>query len=276
MAMRSTGNFKFAPTSRIAGDIQLSSRDQQAYSGQLSSATPDRFYRLRLTQRSSLKASLTGTNTNVDLALLNGQGKTLKLAAGQASESISRSLPKGTYYIRVSGQQSNTSYQLKLVTNDTRQGGQLGKPAGGTRSFSDAANNSAFVQRVVELTNLQRSQAGLAPLTLNEKLSKAAYVHSRDMALKDYFSHTGSDGSNASDRVRRAGYRYLNAGENIAAGYATPEEAVQGWMNSPGHRANILFPNVTEIGVGFYALSNDSGKAPFQYYWTQDFATPAR
>jgi uncharacterized protein YkwD len=276
MAMRSTSNFKFAQTSQIAGNIQLNSSDQQTYRGQLSHANPDRFYRLRLTQRSSLKATLTAADTNVDLALISSQGKTLKLTAGQsnqtgnAGESISSNLPKGTYYIRVSGQQSNSSYKLKLSTSDAQNARQQGG-----RSVDDS-NNSAFVQRVVELTNFQRSQAGLAPLKLNEKLSKAAYAHSRDMALNDYFSHTGSDGSDVSDRVRSTGYRYLNAGENIAAGYTTPEDAVQGWMNSPGHRANILFPDVKEIGVGFYSLSNDSGKAPFQYYWTQDFATPAR
>ena len=268
MAMRSTGNFKSAHAPRIAGDIQLNNGDQQTYSGQLNGANSDRFYRLRLSQRSSLQASLTAANANMDLAVLSSQGKTLKLAHGngQASESISRSLPKGTYYVRVSGQQGKTPYQLTLAAGDE---------TGGTRSAADA-NNSAFVERVVEMTNFQRSQAGLAPLKLNQKLSEAAYTHSRDMALNDYFSHTGSDGSDVTARVRSAGYRYLNAGENIAAGYATPEEAMQGWMNSPGHRANILFPNVKEIGVGFYALSNDSGNAPYQYYWTQDFATPAR
>ena len=267
--MRSTGSFKFAKAPHVSGDIQLNSSDPQTYSGQLNGASSDRFYKLRLNQRSSLNASLTAADPNVKLAVLDSQGKTLKVSnqAGQTSESISRSLPKGTYYIEVSGRNSNTSYQLTLAAS----GGQKG----GARS-SDAGNNNAFVQRIVELTNFQRSQVGLAPLKLNQKLSAAAYTHSRDMALNDYFSHTGSDGSDVNARVRSAGYRYRNAGENISAGYATPEEAMEGWMNSPAHKANILFPQVTEIGVGFYTLSNDGGNAPYEYYWTQDFATPAR
>ncbi|MBD3881758.1 T9SS type A sorting domain-containing protein [Phormidium tenue FACHB-886] len=266
--MRTNGNFKSAQTRGTVNAIELKSGEQQTYQGQVSSAGADRLYRLRINQRSSFQASLTNLNANANLTLLNSRGKTLKASAkgGQANESINRRLAKGTYFIRVSGQQGSTAYKLQLAAVDALQNG--------TRSSADA-NNSALVQRVVELTNLQRSQAGLAPLKLNAKLSNAAYVHSRDMALRDFFSHTGSDGSNVTNRIREAGYRSLNAGENIAAGYATAEAVVEGWMNSPGHRANILFPNVKEIGVGFYFLSNDSGAVLQRYYWTQDFATPA-
>lgn len=130
----------------------------------------------------------------------------------------------------------------------------------------------AFIIRIAELTNRQRVQAGIAPLRLNLKLSAAAYTHSRNMALNDFFGHTGSDGSRVGQRVAAQGYKYSRVGENIAAGYATPEQVMEGWMNSPGHRANILSPDVREIGVGFYFLANDSGQAPYQYYWTQNFA----
>ncbi|NJR64319.1 MAG: CAP domain-containing protein [Leptolyngbyaceae cyanobacterium CRU_2_3] len=173
---------------------------------------------------------------------------------------------QGTYYVRVSRERGNTPYKLNLAVKSSQTDAEPPSPA---------LNNSSFVQRVVDLTNAYRTQAGLQPLKLNAKLSAAAYKHSRDMALNDFFNHTGSDGSRAADRISKQGYNYGNAGENIAAGYTTPETVFQGWMNSPGHRANILYPNVKEIGVGFYFLSNDSGKAPYQYYWTQAFATPA-
>ncbi len=83
------------------------------------------------------------------------------------------------------------------------------------------------------------------------------------MATKDYFSHTSLDGSSMSDRIDRQGYAWRRLAENIAAGYPSPEAVVEGWMNSPGHRANILNCDLTEIGVGHY-----------QRYWTQNFGTP--
>ena len=133
-----------------------------------------------------------------------------------------------------------------------------------------ATKNDSFEQRVFDLTNEQRQQAGLQPLQMNDKLDRAADAHSEDMALQHYFSHNSLDGSPASDRVKKEGYNYSTFGENIAAGQTTPEDVVQGWMNSPGHRANILNPNFKEIGVGYYYLANDSG---YHSYWTQDFGT---
>ena len=93
------------------------------------------------------------------------------------------------------------------------------------------------------------------------------------MALQDFFSHTGIDGSTMTQRIGVAGYQFSSAAENIAAGYTTPEEVVGGWMNSPGHRANILNPNLTEIGVGYYCLETDPGTLNYNHYWTQDFGT---
>lgn len=130
-----------------------------------------------------------------------------------------------------------------------------------------------FVQRVLDLTNQFRAQNGVAPLQLNLELNAAALNHSTNMALQDFFSHTGKDGTSAGDRIRQVGYQSNAWGENIAAGYSTPDQVVQGWINSPGHRANMLNPRFTELGVGYYNLTNDTGSINYTNYWTQDFGS---
>ncbi|MFB2891522.1 CAP domain-containing protein [Aerosakkonemataceae cyanobacterium BLCC-F50] len=134
--------------------------------------------------------------------------------------------------------------------------------------------NSYFINRVLELTNIERSKYGLQPLTSNPLLAQAAQTHSQNMALQDFYSHTGLDGSQPWDRIKAAGYQYSQAAENIYASPTTPEAAVEGWMNSPGHRANILNPAYREIGIGYYFLENDTGNVNWHHYWTQNFATP--
>ena len=134
--------------------------------------------------------------------------------------------------------------------------------------------STQLINQVIELTNAEREKAGLKPLTLNNELAQAAQGHSESMATDDFFSHTGADGSNVSDRVEDAGYEYSRAGENIAAGQQTAEEVVEGWMNSTGHRENILNPDFTEIGIGYELLENDTGSVNYNHYWTQVFGTP--
>ncbi len=123
---------------------------------------------------------------------------------------------------------------------------------------------TALENRVAALTNAERTAAGCGELRMDEHLRTAARGHSADMALHDYFSHTGRDGSSPSDRARAAGYDG-GVGENIAMGYRTPEDVVSGWMNSDGHRANILNCSYAAIGVG---LAYDDRGRP---YWTQKF-----
>lgn len=104
---------------------------------------------------------------------------------------------------------------------------------------------------VVALSNRERSGRGLAALAPEPRLGAAAQAHNDDMVARGFFAHEAPDGSSVADRVRLAGYPYSLVAENIAAGQRTPEEVVQGWMDSPGHRANLLHPDVREIGVGF-------------------------
>jgi hypothetical protein len=134
---------------------------------------------------------------------------------------------------------------------------------------------SAFLNRVVELTNVERAQQGLAPLTFNPQLAAAAQVHSANMGIRDFIAHTDPvDGTKADNRVTSQGYNYQTVAENIAGGQPTPEQVVLEWMNSPEHRVNILSPAVTEIGVGYHFEVDDTGDVNFFHYWTQVFATP--
>ncbi|MFF5445597.1 CAP domain-containing protein [Streptomyces sp. NPDC012888] len=116
--------------------------------------------------------------------------------------------------------------------------------------------------RVVALVNVERAKAGCPALTVNAKLTAAAQGHSKDMAAHGNMSHTGSDGSDPGTRITRAGYAWSTYGENVAYGYGTPEQVMAGWMNSPGHRRNILNCSFKEIGVGLAQPGN---------YWTQNF-----
>jgi uncharacterized protein YkwD len=122
---------------------------------------------------------------------------------------------------------------------------------------------------VVTLTNAERTKKGCRKLSADTTLTKVAQAHSVDMAKKNYFAHNSKDGRSPFQRMSDAGYDYAAAAENIAAGQRTPKEVVAGWMNSPGHKANILNCDLTEIGVG-YATGGDYG-----VYWTQDFGKPA-
>ncbi|HWG84536.1 MAG TPA: CAP domain-containing protein [Deinococcales bacterium] len=109
------------------------------------------------------------------------------------------------------------------------------------------------------------------PLTLEGRLSAAAQAHSDDMAARNYFAHKSPDGTNAAQRVTTQGYRWSHVGENLAAGQANAEQAVAGWLASPGHCANLMRAEFTTTGLGFAA-----GRPGAEYatYWTQVFARP--
>ena len=141
--------------------------------------------------------------------------------------------------------------------------------SGAPRTLTSAlqAAPSAFETEILTLVNQERSAQNLHSLSWDTELHDAARGHSVDMAANNYFSHTSQDGRTFSDRIEAAGYQYNTAGENIAAGYSTPEAAMNGWMNSSGHRANILNSSYCDLGVGY---AYDSGST-YDHYWTQDF-----
>lgn len=117
-------------------------------------------------------------------------------------------------------------------------------------------------QQVAELVNTERARYGLPALTLSAELSAGARLKSQDMADNRYFSHTSPTYGSPFEMMKSLGIRYRTAGENIAKGYATAQAVVAAWMNSEGHRANILNADYTEIGVGYVADGN---------HWTQWF-----
>jgi stress response protein SCP2 len=121
---------------------------------------------------------------------------------------------------------------------------------------------------VVAATNAERSRHGLPALSVDARLTAAAQGHSEDMVRRAFFSHGNPDGAQVWDRALARGYRYRKVAENIAAGQRTAIEVVRGWMDSPGHRANILDGELTQIGVG-HALGGAYGVT-----WTQVFGTP--
>ncbi|OPX44101.1 cysteine-rich secretory protein family protein [Ruminiclostridium hungatei] len=140
------------------------------------------------------------------------------------------------------------------------------KPAGSTQP-TPAANGdySAFQKKVVELVNKERAKAGLKALKINSELGKVATLKSQDMAKNNYFDHNSPTYGSPFDMMKRFGITYRTAGENIAMGQTSPEQVMNGWMNSPGHRANILKASFTQIGVG--VAKNSAGRL----YWTQQF-----
>ena len=126
-------------------------------------------------------------------------------------------------------------------------------------------NTQSYAQRVLNLVNIERRKAGVKPLVLSDELMRAAAVRSQEVTK--VFSHTRPDGTPFSSIVSRHGRRI---GENIGGGYQTPEEVVDGWMHSEGHRKNILHPDFTELGVGYTYEENSQ----YKHYWVQIFRRP--
>jgi uncharacterized protein YkwD len=117
---------------------------------------------------------------------------------------------------------------------------------------------------VTALVNEERARNGCGPVSQNGTLDTAAARHSEDMAARDYFDHTSPDGKGPGDRITAAGYQWTTYGENIARGQQTPAAVMDSWMNSPGHRANILNCSFKEIGLGVHEGSGGP-------WWTQVF-----
>ena len=162
-------------------------------------------------------------------------------------------------------------------------GGNIGnEPTGGNgddpadaNSTDDSVASNDEQAKVLELVNDRRGQGAncgsagsfdaAGPLTANEVLAEIAQAHSVDMSQRDFFDHTNPDGEGPGERIEASTYEWSTWGENIAAGYRTPEAVVEGWMDSDGHCSNIMNPAFTEIGVGY---------EPDGSYWTQVFGAP--
>jgi uncharacterized protein YkwD len=139
-----------------------------------------------------------------------------------------------------------------------------------TTAPAPAPTGSSSTQEaaVVDLVNVERAKAGCAALRNDSRLATAARGHSTDMATRNYFSHDTPEGVSFATRITNAGYQWSGAAENIAAGQSDATSVMNSWMNSSGHRANILNCGYKDLGVGLAAASG--GKL----YWTQDFGSP--
>lgn len=150
-------------------------------------------------------------------------------------------------------EQDNNAPSVDTETNQPEQDNDAPSTESGMHEFE---------KEVIKLVNEIRVKNGLSELGLDEELSRVARIKSQDMRDNKYFSHTSPTYGSPFDMLKKFGISYRSAGENIARGQATPQMVVNGWMNSEGHRANILNASYTAIGVGYVADGN---------YWTQLF-----
>lgn len=135
-------------------------------------------------------------------------------------------------------------------------------------SIPDASPLASYETEVIRLTNLERTKRGLPALTTNWQLSRIARYKSQDMINKNYFAHNSPTYGSPFTMMQSFGLKFSAAGENIAYGQRSPQEVVTAWMNSPGHRANILSTAYTQIGVGAAKKSDGT------LFWTQHFIHP--
>ena len=149
-------------------------------------------------------------------------------------------------------QERATTNTEEVTTNETR-----------TNTTTSAPSVSNYERRVAELVNVERQKNGLGPLTLDASISNVARIKSKDMSDNNYFAHQSPTYGSAGNMLTQHGIRWSAWGENIAVGQDTPEEVVTQWMNSPSHRANILSPNFSKIGVGYVNSARP--------HWTQMF-----
>lgn len=139
-----------------------------------------------------------------------------------------------------------------------------------TVQCADANGIANMITNLTNAVNRERRAAGLGSVAHNTTLAGAARAHGCDMVTKNFFSHTGSDGSNSQTRIARTGYRACFTAENLALGQTTVAQAMTDWMNSPGHKANILHTSAQQIGIAVVRPSNANG--PLR--WVMVFARP--
>ena len=162
----------------------------------------------------------------------------------------------------------NVSVWLDKICSSTGNIGNAGNTENSGNANEDATGSvvsGSMTSQVVTLVNKERASNGLQSLASDSQLAKLAQMKAEDMAKNGYFSHTSPTYGSAFDMMKKYGVSYKTAGENIAKGQKTAQSVMNGWMNSSGHRANILKSDYTKIGVG-YAKASDGTT-----YWVQIF-----
>lgn len=224
-----------------------------------------KLYRFNLKQRSSFNLKLRSLGGNADVELIQDRDRDGRAELGETVAS-SRSLDR-LDSIRIQGLSAGTYFLRVLPKSDETMRYRLQVAATSTNAISPTYD-------IVQRTNAFRATKGLPALAVNTQLTQAAQAYARSLAIEDNWSHTGKDNSSPWDRIKAAGYDFSQAAENLAAGHTTAASALTGWINSPGHRANLLAYQVQEIGVGYFVLQPDPGRFTFGSYWTQSLGTP--
>lgn len=224
--------------------------------GQANAAAPD----CNTPKQINIKDAQAAQNINVDelLKKFNAQGQSAQAAAPQQETQAPDQVEAAPQEQAQAPEQSEEAKAPEQTQQNTKA--QQSENTDKTEQTKDA---SQFEQKVVDLVNQEREKQGLKPLTLNKKLSDVARTKSKDMMDKGYFDHNSPTYGSPFDMMKQFGIEYTTAGENIAKGQQSPEDVMNAWMNSDGHRKNILNPDFTEIGVGY--VKGDTT------YWTQQF-----
>lgn len=196
--------------------------------------------------------------SNLDLSQLLSKSN-VKVVYGNNNCQVSELLKNGKFCAKnTTGTQTGGGTQ---TGNGTQTGGGT-QTGSGTQTGTTNNAASSYAAKVAELVNVERAKYNLQPLTFDASVTAAAQIRAQEITVN--FAHTRPNGSSISTVLSENGITYRGYGENIAWGQSTPEEVVTAWMNSQGHRANILNKNFTKIGVGYYVKNNTA-------YWTQLF-----
>lgn len=226
----------------------------------------------------SVELATTPLISRAELQNVTAQGGEVRLTSGTQSGSGTVSLT----FNMADGSRNVLSFpvQVTVPTPPAPAPAPTPTPSGGYVWYpeSDRSADAAELE-VLRLTNDIRAKgatcggtayAPAPPLKWNDRLAHAARNHALDMGKRSYFEHTTPEGVRFSERITAAGYVWQTAGENIAAGYATPASVVDGWLKSPGHCVNLMNPAFTELGVGRAQVSG----SPYSLYWGQSFGAP--
>ncbi len=224
--------------------------------GQANAAAPD----CNTPKQITIKDAQAAQNINVDelLKKFNAQGQSAQAAAPQQETQAPEQAEAAPQEQAQAPEQSEQAKAPEQTQQNTKA-----QQSENTDKAEQTKDASQFEQKVVDLVNQEREKQGLKPLTLNKKLSDVARTKSKDMMDKGYFDHNSPTYGSPFDMMKQFGIEYTTAGENIAKGQQSPEDVMNAWMNSDGHRKNILNPDFTEIGVGY--VKGDTT------YWTQQF-----
>ncbi|AJI23212.1 hypothetical protein H8R29_01935 [Priestia megaterium] len=224
--------------------------------GQANAAAPD----CNTPKQITIKDAQAAQNINVDelLKKFNAQGQSAQAAAPQQETQAPEQAEAAPQEQAQAPEKSEEAKAPEQTQQNTKA-----QQSENTDKAEQTKDASQFEQKVVDLVNQEREKQGLKPLTLNKKLSDVARTKSKDMMDKGYFDHNSPTYGSPFDMMKQFGIEYTTAGENIAKGQQSPEDVMNAWMNSDGHRKNILNPDFTEIGVGY--VKGDTT------YWTQQF-----